>query len=94
MVFFISLLFLLGLLSQMLIRWTFNSGRNVSVVYRPCPCRRRHRRNLFSFSLSSQEALGQFQTNLATKHPCAMEIQICSNEGSNPFLMGYNIAKI
>ena len=63
MFFFISLLFLLGLLSQMLIRWTFNSGRNLSVVYRPCPCR--HRRNLFSFLLSSPEALGQFQANLA-----------------------------
>ena len=60
--FFISLLFLLALLSQMLIRGNFNSGR-LSVVHRPCRCRCRRHRNLFTILLSSPEALIYIKAN-------------------------------
>ena len=46
-----------------------------------------HRRNLkFFFSRTT----GPISNKLGTKHPWVMGIQVCSNEGPNPFPRGYN----
>ena len=43
---------------------------------------------LFTFSSSSQEPQGQFQSNLAQEHLQVKGIQVCSNKGQHPFFQG------
>ena len=78
------------------------SDQNLSVVRGRCrgrchPCWRRCCccRELFIFS-SFSPTTGSISTKLGTKHPWVKGIQVCSNEGPCPFLMGdnYEIAKL